>query len=564
MPSHRDGYGPVPVRGTWHRLVAAESARCTVISDTTGIGREEAPRVTGTRGARRGWILVALMTCMALAAMDTTIVSTAIPQVVADLGGYTQFSWVFSGYLLTQTVTIPIYGKLADLYGRKPVLMTGALIFLAGSALCAAAWNMPSLIAFRALQGVGAGAIQSIVSTLAGDLYDITERGRVQGWISTVWGVSAIVGPTLGGTFAEYATWRWIFLINLPIGALALTLIGRFLHEKVRGTPHRIDYPGALLVLGAAGTAIFGLLQGGTAWPWLSPPGIGVFAAAAVFAVAAVVVERRAAEPIMPPWVWGKRLLASANLASVGFGMLVVGPSTFLPTYAQDVLGLGPIAAGLLLAAMSIGWPIAAGQSARLYLAVGFRDAALIGAALALAGTTGLALLAQTPPIWQIVAAVFVLGIGFGWLSAPIVVGLQATVTWRQRGVVTSANMFSRFLGQSLGAAVFGAVSNAALRARLTHAPAHLRDRLPADVDGISRALAHGPVSAAADYLRAALYTAIHHVYLGLAATAALVIVILATCTPRRFPIVAATADAPDGGDTEDAAGTPGSGAERS
>ncbi|HEY3684979.1 MAG TPA: MDR family MFS transporter [Streptosporangiaceae bacterium] len=503
--------------------------------------------MSGPRGARRGWILVALMMTMTLAAMDTTIVSTAIPQVVADLGGYTQFSWVFSAYLLTQTVTIPIYGKLADLYGRKPVLLIGALIFLAGSALCAAAWDMPSLIVFRALQGLGAGAVQAIVSTLAGDLYDLSERGRVQGWLSSVWGVSAIVGPTLGGAFAEYSTWRWIFLINLPIGALALTLIARFLHEDVRRTPHRIDYPGALLLLGAAATLIFGLLQGGAAWPWLSAPSAAVFGAAIAFSAAAVVVERRAAEPVMPPWVWGRRLLASVNLATIGFGMLVIGPSTFLPSYAQGVLGLGPIAAGLVLATMSIGWPLASSQSARLYMRIGFRDAALIGAAIALVGCCWFALMPQSPPVWEIVVAVFVLGVGFGWLSTPVVVGVQSTVTWNQRGVVTSANMFSRFLGQSIGAAVFGAVSNSALRERIAHAPAHLHG-LPASADGISRALEHDPAGAAADYLRAALYTATHHVYVGLAATAVLVLVVLAVLAPRRFPIVSGARDADPAG----------------
>ena len=498
--------------------------------------------MTGTRGARRGAILAALMMTMALAAMDTTIVSTAIPQIVADLGGYTQFSWVFSGYLLTQTVTIPIYGKLADLYGRKPVLIVGAAVFLAGSALCAAAWNMPTLIVFRAVQGLGAGAVQAIVSTLAGDLYDLTERGRVQGWLSSVWGVSAIVGPTLGGAFAEYSTWRWIFLINLPIGAIALTLIGRFLHEDVEPTPHRIDYPGALLVLGAAVAVIFGLLQGGTAWPWLSPASIGVFAAAAACTAGAVIVERRAAEPVMPPWVWGKRLLASVNLATIGFGILVIGPNTFLPTYAQGVLGLGPIAAGLVLAAMSLGWPLASGQSARLYLRIGFRDTALAGATLAIIACAWLVLMPRVPAVWQIVVAIFILGAGFGWLSTGAIVGVQSTVDWNRRGTVTSANMFSRFLGQSLGAAVFGAVANAALHDRLAAAPAHLRG-LPSSADGITRALEHDPASPAAAYLRAALATATHHVYLGLAATAVVVALILALATPRRFPVISRAAD---------------------
>lgn len=292
---------------------------------------------------QRRWILAALMVTMMLAAMDTTIVSTAIPQIVGDLGGFALFTWVFSIYLLAQTVTIPIYGKLADLFGRKPVLISGALIFLAGSAASAAAWNMEALIVFRGLQGIGAGSIMATVNTLAGDLYSVRERARIQGWLSSVWGIAAIVGPTLGGAFAEYASWRWIFLINLPIGAVAIALIARFLHERVQPRRHRIDFAGAGMVLVAVGTLIFGLLQGGQAWPWLSAPSLAIFAAAAVLIGGVVWVERRAAEPIMPAWLWRHRVLAGTNLAMIGMGLVMMGPNAYLPTFAQSVLGLsGP------------------------------------------------------------------------------------------------------------------------------------------------------------------------------------------------------------------------------
>src|SRR3954462_12751857 len=208
-----------------------------------------APALPAAR-SRRGLVLVGLMLTMALAAMDTTIVATAVPQIVGSIGGFSIFSWLFSVYLLTQTVTIPVYGKLADLYGRKPVLLIGIVVFLAGSALCSAAWSMVALIAFRALQGIGAGAIQATVQTVAGDLYSLEERGRVQGWLSSVWAVSAVAGPTLGGLFADYLSWRWIFLINLPLGAVALTLVVRFLHEARAGERrHRIDWAGSALIL---------------------------------------------------------------------------------------------------------------------------------------------------------------------------------------------------------------------------------------------------------------------------------------------------------------------------
>lgn len=483
----------------------------------------------------RRWILAALMLTMMLAAMDTTIVSTAVPQVVGDLGDFALFTWVFSVYLLTQTVTIPIYGKLADIYGRKPILIVGSLIFLAGSAASAAAWSMPALIVFRGIQGLGAGSIMATVNTLAGDLYNLRERARIQGFLASVWGVSAILGPTLGGAFAEYASWRWIFLVNLPIGVGAISLLAFYLHESVERERHQIDYAGSVAVLVAVGTLIFGLLQGGRAWPWLSGPSVGVFAAATVLLGVAVWTQRRAAEPIMPGWLWRHRALAAANLSMVGMGFVVMGPSAYLPTYAQSVFGLGAVAAGLVLASMSIGWPTASGLAGRLYLRIGFRDTALIGSVLiSLAGALFL-LLPYAVPVWLVVIDQVMLGAGFGLLSTSLLVGAQTTVDWRNRGVVTGANMFSRFLGQSFGVAVFGAIFNASLGARLDAAPPALRARLPDDVNQIMAALQGTPDGSAAQaYLRHAIYGATHHLYIGLLIVALLTLLAVAII-PRGF-----------------------------
>ncbi|MCC7327790.1 MAG: MFS transporter [Burkholderiales bacterium] len=434
---------------------------------------------------QRRWILAALMLTMMLAAMDTTIVATAIPQIVGDLGGFALFTWVFSIYLLAQTATIPIYGKLADTFGRKPVLVVGTLIFLAGSVASALAWNMVALIVFRGLQGLGAGSIMATVNTLAGDLYSVRERARIQGWLSSAWGIAAIVGPTLGGAFAEYASWRWIFLINLPIGALSIILIGRFLHEQPQHRRHRIDYAGAGLVLATGGSLIFGLLQGGQAWPWLSAPSIGVFAVTAALATATILVERRAREPIMPAWLWRHRMLAGTNLAMVGMGLMMMGPTTYLPTFGQSVLGLGAIAAGFVLAAMVIGWPVASALSGQLYLRIGFRDTALVGAVLIVIAAVGFLLLPYPGSAWLVALDQVVLGAGFGLLSTPLLVGVQSTVTWRDRGVVTGANIFSRYLGQSLGAAIFGAIFNNTIAAELARASATLRPHLPDHVDAV-------------------------------------------------------------------------------
>lgn len=475
------------------------------------------------------------MLSMMLAAMDTTIVSTAIPQVVGDLGGFGLFTWVFSIYLLTQTVTIPIYGKLSDIYGRKPILIGGSLVFLAGSAASAAAWNMPALIVFRGIQGLGAGSIMATVNTLAGDLYTVRERARIQGFLSSVWAVAAIIGPTLGGFFAEYVSWRWIFLVNLPIGAGAIALLWLYLHESGRGERRQIDYAGSATILMAIGLLIFGLLQGGTAWPWASMPSIVVFIAAAIMLGIAIWTQLHAAEPIMPGWLWRHRALAGANLAMVGMGIVVMGPEAYLPTYMQSVFGLGAVAAGLVLASMSLGWPTASALAGHLYLRIGFRDTALIGSVLIILGGGFFFVLPPDVSVWFIVVDQIILGAGFGLLSTSLLVGAQTVVDWQGRGVVTGANMFSRYLGQSFGVAAFGAIFNISLKAQLDTAPAKLGNDVPEHVGGIIAAL-HNTQTAAEvqDYLRHAIYSATHHIYLGLVVVAILTLVVV-VLTPRSF-----------------------------
>jgi MFS family permease len=395
---------------------------------------------------------------------------------------------------------------------------------------------MVALVVFRGLQGLGAGAIGATVQTLAGDLYDIRERGRIQGYLASVWGISAVIAPTLGGVFAQYASWRWIFLVNVPIGALALTFIIRGVHEHVERQQHRIDWAGAALLFLAAGLGMFGLLEGGTAWAWWSLPSLAIFGATLAVGLAAVAVERRAPEPVMPPRLWTRRLTAGSYLATAMAGLAVIGLSTFLPTWAQAVGGLSPIAAGFVLATMSMSWPLASGLSSRLYLRVGFRDTAVIGALFAIASGAVFVLMGENAPVWQPVIGSLLMGAGMGLITAPLLVGLQSTVEWGERGVVTGGAMFSRVLGQSLGAAVFGAVTNAVLAARLDAAPASLKGSVPGTVDEVSRALGAHPSPAAADFMRAALHASTHAVFVALLVFAVATLVVLLVVVPRHFP----------------------------
>jgi MFS family permease len=409
----------------------------------------------------RGPVLLALMVSTGLIAIDATILATAVPSIVRDVGGFAQFPWLFSVYLLAQAVSVSVYAKLADTVGRKPIMLLGIGLFLVGSVLCGVAWSMTALIVFRAVQGLGAGAVAPIAITIAGDIYTVAERATAQGYIASVWAISSVVGPTLGGVFSQLGLWRWIFFVNVPLCLLAAGLIVRNLHETVQRREHHIDHLGAALLTSGMTLAILGVLEGGQAWAWDSPTGIGVFAVAAVLLAAFTVVERRAAEPILPPWVLRRRLLATTTALSLGVGAILIGLTSFVPTYLQGALGVRPLVAGLAVAALTIGWPLAASLSGRLlYLRFGFRPTILTGMGFAVAGTAGLALLAHRPSVAVVAVTCFVTGLGMGLVASPALIAVQASVTWADRGVATGANMFARSIGSAVGAAVFGAVAN--------------------------------------------------------------------------------------------------------
>ncbi|MFE9561033.1 MFS transporter [Streptomyces sp. NPDC006487] len=484
-------------------------------------------------------VVAALMLTMGLVALDSAVVATAVPQIVGDLGGFAVFSWIFSGYILAGTVTLPVYGKLSDTYGRKPVLLLGISLFLLGSLLCAAAWNMAALIAFRILQGLGGGALQGTVQTLAADLYPLKDRPRIQARMSAVWATSALTGPALGGLIATYTGWRWIFLINLPLAAAALWVINRHLVEPTRapGRTGPVDWAGALSVFACGGLLLFALVQGGVAWPWLSAPSLGLFAAAAALGVLVVCVERRAEQPILPGWVWRRRTIAAVNLAMAGLGLLMVAPMVFMPTYAQSVLGLGPTGAGLVTSAMTLSWPISAACAQHVYRRIGFRNTAATGVSLAALILGSFTLLPYPAPVWQPVLIMLLLGGALGLFQLPLIVGVQSTVGWEERGTTTASVLFCRNVGQSVGAALLGAVANATIAGRLAQAPV---PGLPATLDDVSKALAQpGLLSQEADdYLRRAVAAAGDHIFLGATLAAVAAALVLLLVAPRRFPLL--------------------------
>ena len=410
----------------------------------------------------------ALFLALWLAALDQTVVSTALPTMVGDLGGLSYLSWVVTAYLLTSTVAGPLYGKFGDLYGRKIVLQVAIAVFLVGSALCGIAQNMLQLIVFRALEGAGGGGLIVITIAVIGDLIPPRERGRYQGFFGAVFGVATIVGPLVGGFFVDHLSWRWIFYINLPTGILALAVIAAVLPSHSTRREHAVDYVGALLLTAALSAVILFTGLGGTIFTWTSPVMIGLMAASIAGVIAFVAVEMRAREPILPMSLFANRNFAVAS--SVGFivGLSLFGAVTFLPIYLQVVKGVSPSISGLLLMPMMLGMLATSVISGRMISRFGrYKLFPILGTATMTFGLGALSLLAIDSGDWQTAIDALWLGLGMGMVMQVLLIAVQNGVDYERLGVATSGTMLFRSLGGALGVALFGAIFANRLHAQL-------------------------------------------------------------------------------------------------
>ena len=418
--------------------------------------------------ARKRWVFAGIMLSIFLAAIESTVVATAMPTVVASLGGIRLYSWVFSGFLLTQTVTMPLWGRFSDLYGRRSVYLVGLAAFLAGSALSGAAQDMMQLVVFRMLQGAGAGSLMTLGYTIIGELFGLEQRARMQGYISGTWGVASLLGPWIGGVLTDHVSWRWVFYINLPFGAIAMAVIATALTGMDRPVRRPVvDWAGVALFAAGVSAVLLGIVDAGRAGSWSRIEVVALLVLGAAVLVAFVVVERRAVEPIVPPRLFRSRMVVAAVVTRFLAGMAMFGALSFVPLFLQSVTGATATGAGLALTPFVLGWVVTSVVSARLVLRVGYRRVVLAG----MACLTGAFLLFTrwTSALTQGVAMrdVVLAGVGMGLVVVPMLIAVQSAVSRTDLGAATSMTQFFMSSGGALGLSVMGAVMAQRLHASL-------------------------------------------------------------------------------------------------
>jgi EmrB/QacA subfamily drug resistance transporter len=418
--------------------------------------------------------IVALLLVLALATLESTIVATAMPRIVSQLGGMTLYSWAFSAYLLTSTAVMPLYGKLADLYGRKRILLMGALIFLIGSAACGRAQTMEQLIFFRGLQGLGAGAIQPLVLTILADISaSAQENARLIGGVGVLWGVSSVAGPLLGGLIVDHLSWSWIFYLNLPLGLPAMLLLAIFFKERFAHQRHHLDYWGTILMTGAIVTLLFFVLQGGTAWAWTSLPSLALLLATAILALAFFLVEKRTDEPILPLEIFTVRTIAISNSGSFLLGCLLFGLTTYVPLFVQGVQGGDATLAGSILIPTLLSWSTISMLASPILRSFGYRLIVRAGALFMVIGAATTVFFREQTSVAVLALALIPLGIGFGLVSVMYTLAVQRTARKEIVGVATASTQFVRMIGGTVGVAIMGAILNEQMQQRFTPIVAH-------------------------------------------------------------------------------------------
>jgi EmrB/QacA subfamily drug resistance transporter len=425
-------------------------------------------QIPETQQQRVRVIFGALILVFLLASLDQTIVSTALPTIVGELGGLQHLSWVVTAYLLASTVSGPLYGKFGDLYGRKVVLQTAIAIFLVGSALCGLSQNMAELISFRALQGLGAGGLIVTAIAVVGDVIPPRDRGRYQGIFGGVFGVSTIIGPLLGGFFVDNLSWRWIFYVNLPIGAVAFVVIGAVFHVRPAPKQHKVDYLGAALLAGGLSAIVLFTSLGGTTWGWDSPEIIALIAIGVVAIGAFVFVESRVTEPILPLSLFRNRTFAVTSAVGFVVGLALFGAVTYLPLYLQIVKGVSPTRSGLQLTPLMLGLLVTSVLSGQLISRWGrYRIFPIIGTAVIAVGMLLLSRLGVGTSLWMAALDMVILGLGLGMVMQVLVLAVQNAVDYAYLGVATSGSTMFRSIGGSIGVSLFGAIFSNRLHTEL-------------------------------------------------------------------------------------------------
>lgn len=423
-----------------------------------------------------------LLLAMLLAALDSTIVATALPTIVGELGGLAHLSWVVTAYLLAQTVVTPLYGKLGDLYGRKGVLQSAIVLFLVGSVLCGMSQSMTQLIIFRAIQGLGGGGLTVTTQAVVGDIVPPRERGRYQGIFGAVFGLSSIAGPLVGGYFTTHLSWRWIFYVNLPLGLLALAVLAVTLPDTATRKRHAMDYAGAGLLAATLSSIVLLADLGGTTYAWHSPLIVGLGVVAAVSLVAFVRVERRAAEPVLPLSLFSNRAFTVASALGFIVGFALFGAVTYLPLFLQVVQGASPTASGLQMLPMMGGMLLTSIVSGQLISRTGrYKRYPIAGTAVMTLGLFLLSRLSDGSSLQAALGTMLVLGLGLGLVMQVLVIAVQNSVAYKDLGVATSGAMLFRLIGGSFGTAVLGAIFAARLAVEL-------REKLPAELQGAGAA----------------------------------------------------------------------------
>ncbi len=463
---------------------------------------------------KRGLVLTGVLLATFLAAIEGTVIGPAGPTIVSELGSVNLLSWIFTAYLLTMAVTTPIFGKLSDLFGRKPIFLIGCSLFVIGSLLCMLAGSMEQLILYRAIQGIGAGGVIPVTFTIIGDIYKMEERGKVQGMISSVWGISSLVGPLLGGYVVTYFGWEWIFGFNVPFGFLAMFFIARYLREQVSKRTARIDVAGAVTFTIGMTALLLVLALGGQYIDWTSPELLALAAVAILFLVLFLVIEKRAQEPMVPLKLFRIRDIAFSCAAALLVSTLLIGLTSYLPLWIQGVHGGDAASSGLALAPMSVGWLFGSMIGGRILLTLGSSRTSLIGLTLIVLGAFVMTLMNLTTPIWLLFLSTLLYGLGFGFSITVFTIIAQSSVGFQLRGASTALNTFLRTLGQTIGVAAFGSWLNYRIAAQTADGQLTQQGVTQEDINGLLAPHASQSLSdKVAGLLRSVLENSLHSLF---------------------------------------------------